>query len=326
MPNHDIIVIGTSAGGVESLSRLVATLPADLPAALFVVMHLSPESPSQLPEILAKKTSLRVLAAVDQAPIEHGRIYVASPDRHLLVERGRMRVMRGPKENRHRPAVDPLFRSAAWSYGPQVVGVVLSGTLDDGAAGLWAIRSCGGIAIVQDPADALFPGMPASAILSMDVDHRQPLDRIGLVLTLLAHEPIAQSEFHRPEKLKIETEFAAMERDITDMSKLGRPSPFTCPACRGALWELQEGNRLRYRCHTGHAFSADSLLAEQSEAIEQALYSAMRALEEKAAAYRRMSEQLGNRYPNLDQKYQSEARELVKQANEIRRMLAPREA
>src|SRR3954470_2925577 len=186
MPSHDIIVIGASAGGVETLKALVRGLPAELPAAVFVVLHVAPGGPGYLPQILAKAGPLPASFPEDGEAIANGRIYVAPPDHHLLLEPGRVRVVRGPKENRHRPAADPLFRSAAWAYGPRVIGVVLSGTLDDGAAGLWAIKSCGGVAIVQDPEDALFDEMPASALASVDADHVAPLEELPLILAELA--------------------------------------------------------------------------------------------------------------------------------------------
>src|SRR5256885_4553560 len=171
MPGHDIVVVGTSAGGVEALATLVSTLPPRLPAAIFVVLHISAHSPSFVPDILDRSGLLETVQASDGMEIKHGRIYVAPPDHHMLVGHGNVRVVRGPKENRHRPAVDPLFRSAALAYGPRVVGVILTGALDDGTAGLRAVKRCGGLAVVQDPRDALFPSMPQSALQHVRVDH-----------------------------------------------------------------------------------------------------------------------------------------------------------
>ncbi|HLW68563.1 MAG TPA: chemotaxis protein CheB, partial [Gemmataceae bacterium] len=185
MPNHDIVTIGASAGGVQALRNFVNRLPKDLPVAIFVVLHVPPQWPSQLAQILTKSGPLPALAPEDHARIEPGHIYVATPDKHLLVEPDEIRVIRGPRENRHRPGVDPLFRSAAWAYGPRVVGVVLSGTLDDGASGLWAIKSCGGIAVVQDPADAIFPEMPTNAMMNVQVDHCLPVDDIATLIAKL---------------------------------------------------------------------------------------------------------------------------------------------
>jgi two-component system chemotaxis response regulator CheB len=327
MPGHDVITIGASAGGVETLKKLFGQIPADLPASLFVVLHISPYSSSLLPSILAKEGTLPVFSAEDKARVKRGCVYVAPPDHHLLLERNRMRVVRGPKENRHRPAIDPLFRSAAWAYGPRVVGVVLSGTLDDGASGLWAVKTCGGVAVVQDPADALFPEMPANALRSIEVDHCLPLVEIVPLLVRLAHEPVEDSRKRAvPEKIRIETEFVTMEHDIEDMKKLGVPSAFTCPTCHGALWELHDDELLRYRCHIGHAFSADSLLAEQTESLEQALESALRATEEKAATLRRLSERFSGKSRKLEQHYQAQARELDKHIMTLQRMLMGRKA
>jgi two-component system chemotaxis response regulator CheB len=206
-----------------------------------------------------------------------------------------------------------------------VVAVVLSGTLDDGTAGMWAVKTCGGVAVVQDPADALFPGMPVAAMRNVDVDHCLPVAEIGPLLAKLAREPIdgvAQPQI--PESVKIETEFMTMERDIDDMKLLGTPSAFTCPSCGGALWELRDEHVLRYRCHVGHAYAADSLLASQSETIEQALYSALRALEEKTTALRRLAVRFSQRHPNLESNYLAQATQADAQADSIRRLLAGR--
>lgn len=191
MAKHDIITIGASAGGVEAILELTPQLPADLPAALFVVIHISSQSDHVLPRLLDRRSNLRAASAVDGEPVEHGRIYIAPPDHHLLVKQEHVRVVRGPQENRHRPAVDPLFRSAAVAYGPRVIGVILSGSLDDGTAGLRAIKRCGGTAVVQDPDDALFPGMPRSAIGHVQVDYRLPLAEFAPLLTKLVHEEAA---------------------------------------------------------------------------------------------------------------------------------------
>ena len=320
---RDVIVVGASAGGLPALRQLVSSFPADFPASTFIVSHLSPRAESWLPDILAKSGPLPTIAPEDDTPIERGRVYVAPPDRHMLVEPGIIRLVRGPRENRHRPAVDPLFRSAAWAYGPRAIGVVLSGYLDDGAAGLWAVKSCGGLAIVQDPTDAIQPQMPQRAAMNIDVDHILPVAEIGPLLVQLVSQPVVISEtFTRPAGLQAEIEFAKMDRDIASMGALGKLSPFTCPACRGALWELEEGDNLRYRCHTGHAFSKDSLLAEQSTGIEDALYSALRAVEEKAAALRRLGDRHHGGPVKLAEGFQSRAHELEQTAEVLRSLLA----
>src|SRR5438105_3068855 len=321
MPGHNIVVIGASAGGIEALKRLVGGLPPDFPSTLFIVLHLSPHTPSLLPAILGKAGALPVLSPEDGSEIEPGRIYAAPADRHMLIDKDRVRIVRGPKENRHRPAVDPLFRSAAWSFGPRVVGVVLTGTLDDGAAGLWAVRTCGGVAVVQDPNDAQFPEMPTAAMSMLEMDYCLPVVEIAPLLIRLAQQP-AGSRLPIPDKFKIETEFVTMDRDINDMNKLGQPSVFTCPACRGALWEIQEGKLTRYRCHIGHAFSPDSLLDEQSEALEFALDSALRAAREKSAGLLRLADRLDNQHPKVSDKYRQEAGQLAHNIDLIKDILA----
>ena len=324
MATHDIVVIGASAGGVPTLKELVSLLPADFPGALFIVQHMSPHVKSLLPQILNNNGKLTASFAAEKEPIQSGRIYVAPPNSHLLVEPEYVRVVRGPPENRHRPSVDVLFRSAAWAFGPRVVGVVLTGYLDDGAAGLWAIKTCGGVTVVQDSLDALHKDMPENAAKAVDVDYTLPVSEIGPLLVKLASEPLDPNrEIIRPANIKTEIEFAKMDRDITDMHKLGPLSPFTCPTCRGALWELQnDGDILRYRCHTGHAFSKDSLLTEQTVAVEETLYASLRAVEEKAAILRRLSERHAGRSEALERDYEKKAKELDGTAQALRSMLA----
>ncbi len=214
MTTHDIIVIGASAGGVEASMKLVHALPADLPASVFIVLHIPPGSPSLLPQILSRAGSLPVTQPEDDTPIEHRHIYVAPPDRHLILEKGRIRIVLGPEENRHRPAVDPLFRSAALVYGPQVIGVILTGALDDGTAGLIAVKQRGGIAVVQDPNDALYPSMPQSALSYVNVDHLLPLSHIGPLLAQLSHEKsIAAPEAPVNDIMQQEVGIATMKPD-----------------------------------------------------------------------------------------------------------------
>jgi two-component system, chemotaxis family, protein-glutamate methylesterase/glutaminase len=292
---RDRVAIGASSGGIAALKKLLAALPPDLPAALCVVLHISPQSRSVLPQILSRAGPLPAVAAEDGMPLQAGRIHVAPPDHHLLVEHDTLRVLRGPPENRHRPAIDPLLRSLAWSHGPRAVGVVLSGALDDGTAGLWALKSCGGTTVVQEPDEAENPDMPNSALLHNRIDHRLRLDGIAALLTRLAHEPIAPVPPQPPPPgLADEIAFARLDgQGLPGMRRLGALSPFTCPSCRGALWELDEGGHLRYRCHTGHAFSSEALLAGQASAAEEGLYVALRAVEEKAGTLRRLAERSG---------------------------------
>jgi two-component system, chemotaxis family, protein-glutamate methylesterase/glutaminase len=322
-PTRDIVVIGASAGGVPALKQLVAGLPADFAGSLLVVVHISPEAHSELAAILARAGALPAVPAEDGLEIAPGTIYTAPPDRHLLVEAGRMRVIRGPRENRHRPAIDPLFRSAAWAHGPRVVGVVLSGSLDDGTAGLWAIKSCGGITVVQEPAEAEHPEMPTHALMHNRIDHRLPLAGIAELLVRLSREPVDITRSASPPPgIADEIGFANLEGEMEDVARLGALSPFTCPTCRGALWELEEGDHLRYRCHTGHAFSQESLQVDQTLAIEESLYSALRAVEEKAAALRRLAERWPEHIPGVKRDYEQRARDLDGSAEVLRSMLA----
>ncbi len=324
MPGHDIVVIGASAGGVEALLAVVRELPRDLPAALFVVLHIPPDGGSVLPRILSHAGLLPAVHPEDGDPIERGMIYVAPPDNHLLIERGRVRVVRGPRENRCRPAVDPLFRSAARAYGPRVVGVVLSGMLDDGAAGLAAIHARGGIGVVQDPEDALFPGMPTSAIRYNDPTYVLPVAEIGSLLARLVHESARDAEKDVvPEVMGKETELAEFDMGaINEPDKLGKPSGFGCPECGGVLWEIQEGLLPRYRCRVGHAYSAENLLSEQSVHLEAALWAAMRGLEEKAALVRRLADRARNSgHGMLASRYAEQERDARQHATVIRELI-----
>jgi two-component system chemotaxis response regulator CheB len=324
VPTHDIVVLGASAGGVEALTTLVRLLPADLPAALFVVLHIPPQSPSMLPAILDRVGQLKAVQAQDGLPIEAGHIYVAPPDHHLLVEHGRMRVVRGPKENRHRPAVDPLFRSAAQAYGPRVVGVVLTGTLDDGTAGLLAVKNCGGVAVVQDPNDALYPGMPRNALQNVDVDHTLPLGDIAPLLVRLANEPVAAAEYGVPETIQHELNLAKNHGEEMQQDRLlGEPSVYSCPECGGVLHEIHDGEYLRFRCRVGHAFGAESVLAEQSEALETALWAALNTLEESASLSRRLARQAHERGQSwLAARFNERIRESEQRADAIRQVLS----
>jgi two-component system chemotaxis response regulator CheB len=320
---RNIIVIGCSVGGVEALQRLVAPLPKDFPAAIFVVLHLAPQSTSVLPHILMRAGSLPSVHPRNGEPIRLGRIYVAPPDNHLLIEDGKIRLARGPKENRHRPAIDPLFRSAARWYGPRVIGVVLTGSLDDGTAGLLAIKKRRGIAIVQDPDDAFCGDMPRSAMEIVDVDYVVPLDRIPELLQKLVPTEVAGNGAGKSSRLKKETDIVELDMNaIEDENRPGIPSPFACPECGGVLWEMDGEEILRFRCRVGHAFTANSLGVEQTEAVEGALWAAMRALEEGASLAKRMAENAakGNR-ARLEGRYRERAEIKMQQAEVLRKLI-----
>ena len=299
MPGHDIIVIGASAGGVEALVKLAGQLPADLPASIFIVLHIPAQSPSLLPDILSRSGRLEAVHPQNGESIARRRIYIAPPDHHLLVTHGHVHVIRGPKENRHRPAIDPLFRSAALAFGPRVVGVVLTGALDDGTAGLYAVKRRGGIAIVQDPHEALYPSMPRSVLEHVNVDYCLSLSAIGPRLERLAHQQTGEEgAYPVPEDMEEEVKYAAMNLDdgiFSTSERVGKPSAFSCPECGGVLWELRDQDLLRFRCRVGHAFSVESVEAAQVEQLEDALWTALKTLEENASLSRRMAKRASER-------------------------------
>ena len=257
------------------------SIPPTFPAPLCVVLHLAPDSPGLIPDILGRAGPLRALHPSDRQRLEAGTIYVAPPDHHLLVEPGRLRVTKGPRENRFRPAIDPLFRSAAQVYGPAAIGIILTGNLDDGTAGLWTLKQMGGIAIVQDVNDAMFPSMPASAANHVDVDYSVPLDQVPGLLVQLVGLPRGTTQPVVPKATDVEIDIAkgANPREI-GFEAIATPSRFACPECHGVLLELNEDRRIRFRCHTGHAYSPASLLADIDQGIRSAMGSSLRALEE----------------------------------------------
>jgi len=280
-----LIVIGASAGGVSALTSVTAALPADLSATVLIVMHIGARR-SLLPEILQKLCPLPVKHAEDGAALEGGEVLIAPPDRHLTVEnyegKLRVRLWHGPKENYTRPAIDPLFRSAA-AFDGHVIGVVLTGYLDDGTAGLQAIKACGGYAIVQDPADAQVPDMPASALSYVAVDQVLPLRKIPPLLASLAKAPVQVSD-EKPqisELIQMENRYIEGTAGIDDIERIGSRSAYTCPECSGTLWKINGSTPPRFRCHTGHGFSFRTLMELQEQAVEEALWSSLRALQEK---------------------------------------------
>lgn len=289
---RDVIVVGASAGGVEALQQLVSRLPRELDATLLVVMHLGSESRSVLADILQRQTGRLVTAPDDGEPMRRGHIYVARPDHHLLVEPGRIRVTRGPRENRTRPAVDALFRSAAYAYGSRVIGVVLTGTLDDGTAGLWSIKERGGLAVVQDPKEASHPGMPQSAIEHVEIDHVLRLREMAPLLLRLSSQPVARKKTAVSRELRVETAIARESRALQlGVMELGPITPYTCPECHGVLVQLKKGGVTRFRCHTGHAFTISNLLAQVTQGVEDMLWGSIRAIEESVLLLEQMARQ-----------------------------------
>jgi two-component system, chemotaxis family, protein-glutamate methylesterase/glutaminase len=282
---RNLVVVGASAGGVETLQQLLGGLPPDLPAAVLVVLHVPSGGSGALPRILARSSALPVDRATHGSQLRPGTVTVAVPDHHLLVVDGRVALSRGPRENGHRPAVDVLFRSAARAAGRRVIGVVLSGALDDGTAGVIALRRRGGVAVAQDPADALYPSMPEHAIEVGGADHVAPVGEIPDLLGRLLAEELPEGE-DPPATDLIDTETALADLDLKALNQEdppGTPSGFGCPSCAGALFTITEGGMERYRCRVGHAWSPEALAAEQAQALEGALWMALRGLEERAA-------------------------------------------
>lgn len=326
MPTRHIIVVGASGGGIEALRTLVSGLPADFPAPICIVLHTSPQAPGILADILTRAGTLEATNAVNGEPLKPGRIYVAPPDFHLLIEPGQVRVAKGPRENRFRPAIDPLFRSAAQVFGPAAIGVVLTGSLDDGTAGLWAIKQLGGTAIVQDPADALFSSMPQNAIEHVKVDHVVPVARVAPLLVELTSVPASDEwPVPVPEQMHVEVQIA-MEHNPVDagLERIGEPSSFACPECHGVLLQLKEGTRTRFRCHTGHAYSVNSLLAAIGEGIEEAMWIAIRALEEGQLLMGRMAEHVRVHDSVEAQQLCQRADEAKRQSDVLRKLVSDR--
>ena len=333
MNNHHVITIGTSAGGVQALKAVVRELPRNFPASIHIVQHLSGEASSNLSLLLDKVCQLPVTFAKDGESIKLGHIYLAPPDFHLMLDAGRMRVIRGPRENRMRPAIDPLFRSAAVTYRSYVTGVILTGMLDDGTAGLQAIKACGGMTIVQDPDDAAYSSMPQSAIANVEVDRIVPLQEIvGILNQRVRQTPAIVTEIPADLQLEAPITFKAITEPPT-MKQIGEPVAHSCPSCGGPLWQLgknlkangkNQGKQplLRYRCHVGHAFTSRTLIEEQNEATEKALWIALRTLEERGRLLKNMSDRYAKAGSSaLAQSHQERATEALEHSALIRDLI-----
>lgn len=322
MGSGHLIVVGASSGGVRALQILASQLPAGFPAPVLAVQHIG-SNPSILPSLLVKNGRLPATHAVDQERITPGRIHVAPPDYHMLVEDGVIRLSHGAKENHTRPAIDPLFRSAAISRGAGAIGVLLTGSLDDGTAGLQVIKQCGGTVVVQDPHDAENPSMPLSAIRYVDVDHVVTLESLGeLLLSLVSREVVARAA--RPAEAVVrENELMLGKGEFMEhLEAIAKPSTFVCPECDGALWEIEGGEPKRYRCHTGHAFTLRTLHHAQSEGTDEALWSALRALQEKELLLKALAD---SHRSALDEReavrLDEEAQRIAGHASTLRRMI-----
>lgn len=324
MAERNIVVIGCSVGGVEALQTIAAGLPENFHAAVFIVLHVSPQSHSVLPEILNRAGPLPAKHPIQREQVRRGHIYIAPPDHHMIIEDSHILLSRGPKENRHRPSVDPLFRSAARAYGRQVIGIVLTGSLDDGTVGLQSVKKAGGVAIVQEPDDAFCADMPRSAMDHVKVDYVVPVTQIAALLAELVPQPVAtgngagKNAQARKEIRYAEADMAAIEDD----ARPGTPSQFACPDCGGVLWEMEDEGMLRFRCRVGHAYTAQSLDAQQSEAVEGALWAAIRALEESASLARQMAHRAGeNKSPHIAKRFEESARDKTEQARLLRNVI-----
>jgi two-component system chemotaxis response regulator CheB len=323
----NVVVVGASAGGVEALRTLVSDLPADLPACVLVVLHLPSTGMSALPLILDRAGTLPARHAVEGDRLAPGTILVAPPDRHLIVLDDQVTLSRGPRENGHRPAVDVLFRTAARAHDGAVIAVVLSGALDDGAAGMVAVRHRGGTGIVQDFDDALYPSMPQAAYAAAGVEHVVPVKEIPALLGALLrdHPGGRRSEAAPPAEPLLEVEAALADLDpdaMHDPDRPGSPSGFGCPDCHGALFQITEGALSRFRCRVGHAWSPQSLLAQQSQALEGALWMALRGLEEKAALSRDLGDRAADTGHDLSAtRFRETATEALGAAELVRRLI-----
>lgn len=293
-----IVLVGGSAGALKALKLILPILPQNFPAAILIVTHIGSHK-SIVPEILGRCSAMPVRHATDGEPIIPGRVLVAPPDRHLtvVVKDGRayVRLLHGPKENHCRPAIDPLFRSAAAAFQENAIGLVLSGYLDDGIVGLQAIKACGGLALVQDPTEAEALDMPAAALEHVDVDRVLRISEIGPALIELAAAGVNPGSPGRrdrasstPDWIDIENRITSMDSDMDDLAQLGEPSSLTCPECAGALWQVGQKGPIRYRCHTGHGFTAKVLETLQREAVEDAIWSAIRALHEQERLFSKL--------------------------------------
>jgi two-component system chemotaxis response regulator CheB len=322
-PNR-IVVVGASAGGPAALKALAAGLEPALPAALLVVQHVAPNSPRVLPEILAGAGPLPAAHAHEGDPLLAGRIAVAPPDHHLMVQAldgqgGLLRVTNGPRQNRVRPSIDVLFRSAAVAYDAQVIGLLLTGTQDDGVDGLRAVQRCGGVTIVQEPAEAEYPEMVEAALAAMHVDYRLPIAGIAGLLNQMAHEPVTANG-QAPEALRLEVAVSlGAGSTLDEMRQIGEPTTLTCPDCWGRLWQKGEGEYAHYTCEVGHAFTAKSLLAGMDSQIERSLWVALRTLEERVRMLERMADEAGR--GRVAEAWHARAEETRADAENVRRFL-----
>lgn len=306
--------------------KLAAALPADFAAPVVVVLHIAAESHSLLPQILSRAGSLPAQEAAEGERLRPGRIYTALPDFHVLINKDKtMHLSKGPRENRHRPAIDPLFRSAALAYRSRCIGVILTGTLDDGTAGMLAVKNGGGVTIVQDPDDAVYPSMPKNVLEHVKVDFTLPLAGIAAKLVECLAKPCATSDPDGDDMEMMEMEKKIVALDPATLQKddrPGKPSAYSCPDCSGVLWEIEDGDYLRFRCRVGHAFSPETMLEAQGDVLEAALWSAIKTLEESARLSARLADNERRRgHDWLVQRFEERERDARERADVIRRFL-----
>lgn len=327
MAQRDIVVVGASAGGVEALKIFIKSLPTDLHVSVLVVLHIPEHSKSRLAEILQLETSMPVVSAEDEEIILPDKIYVARAGRHMIVEDEKLIFGYGPKENRFRPSVDALFRSAAYTYKSRVIGILLSGAMDDGNSGLWTIKRLGGLAVVQEEREAIFPQMVMNAKHHIDIDHEVPAAKLGPLLRQIVNDapPSDIEELSEEAAKMLELEIIVAKRDNAYELRLleyGKFTPITCPECHGALVQLVEGRIIRYRCHTGHAFTVSSLLAGISLSIHNQLWQAMKGMEENSILLEKLSDHFKtSNYQDISKSYQAKADEFKKKAQAIHTMI-----
>jgi len=321
-PTRDVVVIGASYGGVEALRKLAAELPADLPATVLVVQHTSEESPAVLADLLGARGGLRAVKARDGMPLERGMIVVAPPGRHMLLTEEGIRVVFGPRENRTRPAIDPLFRTAAVHYNTRAIGVVLTGLLGDGAVGLFAIARCGGVAVVQDPAEAVAADMPRRALELVPNARKLPLGELAAVISELTRQP-APPPPPIPEALRIEVSITERIMNTQEPAELlGKPSDFTCPECRGTIRVVDDDGMQRFRCRVGHAYSADAFVAAKEQSLEESLWVALQTLQERGQMLTQLAreERARERHDTADS-FDTRAREVHRHARRLLELL-----
>jgi two-component system, chemotaxis family, protein-glutamate methylesterase/glutaminase len=327
MANRDIVAIGTSAGGVEALLYLAQRFSPNFPATVLVTIHLSRQFRSELDGLLSKAGPLPATFAHDGAPLRKGHIYIAPPDRHLLIDENHLQLGAGPRENNARPAIDPMLRSGAVCCGGRCIGVVLTGTLSDGASGLWAVEQSGGVTVVEDPRGAAFPEMPENALKQVRPDHMVALDRMPALLDSLVHQPAGEPQ---PVPMNVRYEVAIARNGgstMSDMDRIGRRSVLSCPDCQGVMWEIREGDLTRFRCHTGHTYAAELMSLALDDNLRRALASAYRALEERVALAHKLYRQANERgHRHVATSWLEKANEFEKELKIIRHSIRRMEA